>query len=343
MSIKNNCCVRSRRGLLHAGLATVLLNLGAGIGVRAQSTIEPPQAAVQALHIISGSAAGSTPDTVARRLADQLRGHYAQRAVVENRPGALGRIAMNSLKVAPADGSTVWLASGTIATVNPYVQPMLGYDPGVDLKPVSLVAQMPLALAVGPAVPDTVTSTRGLMDWMRRNPGSANVGSPGVGSMPHLLEALLFRQAGVEWQHVAFPGGAPTVVALLGGHIAALILPEAVLSQHRSTGRLRVLATSGPQRTPLMPDVPSLVEQGFADLVVQEWFAVFMLSTVPDAVVEAASRTIRAAVAQPQLAASFTDLGMEVVASTPAELAARINAEQRIWAPLIRANGIRSE
>lgn len=178
---------------------------------------------------------------------------------------------------------------------------------------------------------------------MRANPKLGNVGSPGVGSMPHLLQAMLFRDADVTWQHIAYSGGAPTVVALLGGQIAILVLPEAVLAQHRAAGRLRVLATSGAQRSRFMTDVPSFFEQGYRNLVMQEWFAIFVSARVPAAMIESAAQAVQQAVARPELVAALADSGMIAVSSTPAVLAARITAEQRIWEPMIRAAGIRSE
>ena len=328
----------SRRAFLRDGSAAVatLLTSGASSSVRSQSLIET-------LHILCVAAAGSAPDIVARRVAEQLSGRYAKSVVVDNRPGAAGRIAVNALKLAPADGSTLLLAAAGVSTLNPLLYATLGYDPSVDVQPVSLAAEMPLALAVGPAVPDSVGNVRDLVDWMRRYPTLANVGSPGVGSLPHLLEAMLFRQADVAWQHVGYSGGAPTVVALLGGQIAALVLPEAILSPHRASGKLRVLATSGAQRSRYWPDVPSFVEQGYPELVVLEWFAFYMSGRVPLATIDAASRAIHLAIARPELVGAFAALGMVAVSSTPAELSARIAAEKRSWEPVVRANGIRAE
>jgi tripartite-type tricarboxylate transporter receptor subunit TctC len=213
----------------------------------------------------------------------------------------------------------------------------------LDLKPVTLAGEMTLAVAVGPAVPGTVTDVQGLVAWMRRNPRLANAGSPGTGTLPHLLEAMLFRAAQVDWQHVVYAGGPPAIVDLLGGQIAVLVLPEGLLRQHRSSGRLRVLATSGSQRSSYLPDVPSLAEQGYADLVVREWFAVFMSGRVAPAVVDSTAQMVRAALAQPALVAAFADAGMVAVSSTPAALANRIAAEQRYWEPVIRAANIRAE
>ena len=301
------------------------------------------QPAQEQLSILCTGPAGSIPDIVARRLAEQLPGRHARHALVDNRPGAAGQIAVNALKAAPADGSVVLLAQGAIVTVYPYLYAKLAYDPVVDIRPVSLAGEMTLGLAVGPAVPPIVATVQDLIAWMRRNPKLANVGSPGTGTLPHLLEAMLFRADGLEWQHVVYAGGPPALVDLMGGQIAALVLPEGLLRQHRAAGRLRVLATSGAGRSAYLPDVPSLAEQGYRDLIVREWFAFFMPGRTPIAVIDSTSRALRAALAQPQLVAAFAESGMEAVSSTPADLAARIAGEQRYWEPVIRSNHIRAE
>lgn len=144
-----------------------------------------------------------------------------------------------------------------------------------DLSPVSLASEMLLGLAIGPAVPANVTTLAGFITWLREHPERANIGSPGTGTLPHLLEAMLFRKAGVAWEHVAYSGGPPAVTDLLGGQIAALALPEGLLRQHHASGRVRVIATPGPARSAYLPEVASFVEQGYADFVIQEWFAFF--------------------------------------------------------------------
>ena len=330
--------LHARRTFLRQSGAALaaLTGLGASHHLAAQTTLDQ-------LHMLCSGPAGSIPDIVARRVADQLTGRYAQRLTVENRPGAAGQIAVNALKAAPADGSTVLLAQGAVATVYPYLYAKLAYDPVLDLQPVSLAGEMTLALAVGPAVPESVTNVRELAEWMRRNPKLANVGSPGTGTLPHLLEAMLFRAADAPWQHIVYAGGPPAMVDLLGGQIAALVLPEGLFRQHKATGRLRVLATSGATRSSYFPDVASLVEQGFRDLVVREWFAFFMPARVPAAMLESTSQALRAAIARPELVAAFADSGMVAASSTPAALATRIAAEQRYWEPIIRTAGIKAE
>lgn len=301
------------------------------------------QVPVEQLRILVGFPPGSFPDTMSRIIAEHLASGYPRRALVDNRPGAAGLIAVNALKAGPADGSTVLLAQGSLASAYPYLYNKLAYDPAVDLKPVSLAAETKLGLAVGPAVPANVGNVRQLIEWMQANPKLANVASPGVGTPPHLLEAMLFRKAGVEWQHIGYAGGPPAMAALLGGQVCALILPEGLLRSHQSAGRLRVLATSGAQRSSFLPEVPTFVEQGYPELILVDWFAFFMSGNVSSEVIDATSQKLQAALGRPELVAAFAESGTVAASSTPAALATRIAVDQRYWAPVIRANNIRIE
>lgn len=232
--------------------------------------------------LLCSGPAGSIPDVVARSIGAQLGSADKRRAIVENRPGAAGQLAVAALKAAPADGSTLLLAQGAVATVYPFLYARLGYDAAADLVPVSLAATMPLALAVGPAVPADVSTVADVLDWLRRHPAEANIGSPGTGTLPHLLAAMLLGEPGIAWQHVAYAGGPPAVTDLLGGRLVALVLPEGLLEPHHASGRARVLATSGATRSLLLPRVPTFAEQGRPDLIVQEWFAFFAPGRTPD-------------------------------------------------------------
>jgi tripartite-type tricarboxylate transporter receptor subunit TctC len=332
----------ARRLVLHSACAATasLLGVTASRPALAQPST---QGSINQLRILCSGPAGSIPDIVARRVAEQLTRQYPQGAIVDNRPGAAGQIAVNALKASAPDGATVLLAQGAVATVYPYLYAKLAYDPIADLQPLSMAGEMTLALAVGPAVPSSVTNVQELIDWMRSNPKLANVASPGTGTLPHLLEAMLFREANVPWQHVVYAGGPPAMVDLLGGQIAALVLPEGLFRQHKATGKLRVLATSGAQRSTYFPDVATFVEQRYRNLVVREWFAFFMPARVPATTIEAVSQTLQQAIGRPELAAAFADSGMLATSSTPAALAARIAQEQRYWQPIIVATGVKAE
>lgn len=295
------------------------------------------------LRILCSGPAGSIPDVVARGVGEQLSITAGARAWIDNRPGAGGQLSAVALRTSPPDGSTLLLAQGAIATVLPYLYPKLGYDPAVDLRPVSLASEMSLALAVGPAVPDAVGSLAEFIDWAREHPNDANIGSPGTGTLPHLLAVLLFQGGAISAQHIAYAGGPPAITALLGGHLAALVLPEGLLRQHHTAGRVRVLATSGAARSSFLPRVRSFTEQGRPDLVITEWFAFFAPAGSTNEVVERASADLREAIASPTLAASFAQSAMTAVSCSPQALSARIAAEQRIWQPLIRRHGIRAD
>lgn len=325
-----------RRTVLIAGVAAAVCS-PAGF---AQA---PTGAQRELLRIVCTGPAGSVPDTVARRFGEELVGVFAQQVVVDNRPGAAGQIAVQVLRSAPADGATWLLGQGALASLYPSLYGKLGYAPARDLRPVSLAAQMQLGVAVGPAVPAEVGDMAALVAWMRAHPGQANAASPGAGTLPHILEVMLFDQVGLDWRHVAYPGGPPAMVALLGGQVAVLVLPEGLLLPQQAGGRLRMLGTSGPQRSRFSPGVPTLTEQGFARSVMREWFAFFLPGGATARSAQEASEAVRTVVARGELARRFEDAAMTAVHSSPAQLAARVEDDRRVWAPLLAHAGIRGD
>ncbi len=314
-------------------------------GALAASTLAPRPSWAQtaSLRILCTNPAGSIPDSVARRYADQLGARYPGGVLVDNRPGAAGQIAVGALKQAAPDGATLLLASGAIATVYPYLYAKLGYDPAVDLKPVSVAAEATLALAVGSTVPARVRTLADFIDWSRAHPALSNYGSPGPGTLPHVLSAMLFRETKVEAQHVAYAGGPAAIVDLMGGRIASLVLAEGVLRPHHATGKLRVLATSGSTRSTFMPDVPTFVEQGHPRLAIREWFGFFMPGAASPSVVDATSQALRAVADNKALGTVLGDMGMLASTGTAAAMSERIATEQRYWRDVIDATGIRLE
>lgn len=322
-----------RRSLLQAAALT-LAAMAAG---RSRAARDTP------LRILCSGPAGSIPDLIARSVAEAWARATGASAFVDNRPGGAGLLSIAALKAAPADGSTLLLAQGAIATVYPALYDKLAYDATRDLQPVTLASEMSLALAVGPAVPDDIRTLDAFIDWARRHPAAANIGSPGIGTLPHLLAALLMHDAGVAWPHVAYSGGPPAVTALLGGQIAALVLPEGLLRPHHDSRRVRVLATSGAVRSRYLPDAPSLAEQGHPALVMKEWFAFFAPGAMPGSRVAGLAAELQQAIATPAVATVFAQAGMTATSSSPAAMASRIAAEQQRWQPVLRAHGIRAE
>ena len=328
-----------RRRVLMAGVAAA----AAATWSRATLGQAAPSPKLERLRILCSGPAGSVPDIVARSFGAALTGVFAQQVAVDNRPGAAGQIAVQALKSAPADGATWLLGQGAIASLYPTLYGKLAYDPARDLVPVSLAAEMTLGVAVGPAVTAEVTDMRTLVDWMRRHPGAANAASPGTGTLPHILEVMLFDPTGLDWRHVPYPGGPPAIAALLGGQVAVLVLPEGLLLPHVASGRLRLLGTSGRERSRFSLAVPTLAEQGHARSVMREWFAFFAPAGTPAGVAQQASEAVGQAAAAAGLTRRFEDGAMSAAHSSPTQLVARIEDDRRTWAPLLVDAGIRGD
>ena len=326
----------SRRQFVQGGAAASLGALGMPLAALAQAMPEN-------LRVVCGFAPGGTSDTISRRVGDKLAGTYARSVVVENRAGAGGRIAIDAVKAANPDGSSLLLTPGSMLFIYPHIYKQLSYNPFTDLMPVSTAANIVHAIAVGPGVPDSVKSINDFIAWCKANPAKANYGSPAAGSTPHFIGALIEKAAGVQMNHIAFKGTQLAIVDLMGGQIPAVIGPDGEFLPHMKSGRVRVLATSGPQRSKFYPDVPTFSEQGVKSIVVQEWFGFFMPARTPADTVQRASTAIAAALKTREVIDSFTLMGLDPASSSPAELVSRLKSDYDFWAPVVKATGFSAD
>ena len=322
----------SRRAVLGALAAS-------GLGLQASAQDKLPGVT----RLLAGFPAGGAIDAVGRRLADFLRGVVAETVVVDNRPGAGGRIAIDALRNGPADGSQWLLTPGSMVVIYPHVYRKLSYDPVRDLLPVAQIASVPLALAVGPAVPPSVTDVRGFLAWLEANPGASNVGSPAAGNITHFLTFLLERSSGIKLQHVAFRGSAPAIQDLLGGQIPAVINPLTEMLPHLPAGRLRVLGVTSRQRSAFLPQVPTLQEQGHPRVVGSEWIAMFAHAATPPRLVERMATGVRAALRTASVREAFAKLALEPADQDGAALARQIGGELAGWREVSRVFGFQME
>lgn len=300
---------------------------------------------IEQVKIFYGFPAGSAGDVACRRVADKLAGTPYSRnvAVVENRPGAGGRIALEALKTAAPDGATLAMSPFSALAIYPHVYKKLNYDPFKDFVPVSQSAIMHHGLAVGPMVPATVKTLKDFLAWAKANPAQANYGSPGAGSTPHFIGALLGLNANVDLKHIPYRGSVPGVTDVIGGQLAAMCTPSGDFLQNHRAGKLRLLATSGNARSPFSPEVPTFAEQGFPELTVEEWFGFYAPARTPAPVVAAANAAITAALRDSAMAEALGQIGLIARGSTAEQQAASQKAEFDRWAPLVKRIGFTAE
>jgi tripartite-type tricarboxylate transporter receptor subunit TctC len=286
-------------------------------------------------------AAGGTTDLTARLVADGIRESVGQPVVVENRPGATGRIAAEALKHAAADGTTFLLAPIVVTVLAPLVFRDLRYDPAKDFAPVGQVARYPFALAVRADHPARTVPE--LLAWAKASPSRATFGTPGSGSLPHLLGVMIARASGVDLVHVPYSSLAQVESELLGGQVPAAISAFAEFLALERAGRVRIIATSGAARPTLLPAVPTFVEQGFPSVVAIGWNAVYAPAGTPKPLIDHVSVAIARAVRTPTIRAKLIELGVEPTGTMPGELAAIIAADTAHWAPVVRAAGFAAD
>ena len=300
-------------------------------------------ALLETVKVITGFTPGGTSDTICRRVAVKLAPGYARSAVVENRTGAGGQIAIQAVKSMPADGSVILQTPMSMLGIYPHIYKKLPYDPVADLTPVTQGAHFDFGFAVGPAVPANIKNMGDFLAWCKANPDKANFGSPAAGSTPHFIGVLAGRTAGVDLKHVPYRGTQPAILDMIGGQIQAVSGPVGEFTQHVAAGKCRLLATSGTARSKFAPAVPTMVEQGLKDMAFSEWFGFYLPAKAAPDVVQRANTALRAALAATETVEGLEVMGLESRGSTPTELAALLKADTERWGPLVKAIGFTAD
>jgi tripartite-type tricarboxylate transporter receptor subunit TctC len=323
----------------------VIATIGTAVGASMLPAALRAQSAptLDTVRVVTGFPPGGTSDTICRRLADKLRGSYARNAVVENRTGAGGQLAIDLMRAAPRDGSTILQTPASMLVIYPHIYRKLSYDPFNDVTPASLGCTFDFGFAVGPMVPASVRNVAEFVAWCKANPDKANYGSPAAGSTPHFIGALLALGTKTDMKHVAFRGTQPAILDMIGGQIAAVSGPVGEFTQHVLAGKCRVIATSGEKRSRFAPEVPTFAEQGYRDLVFREWFGFFLPGKPEAAVVARANAAIRAALAEKDVIDGLATMGLEAESSTPEALAALTRADHERWAPIVKTIGFTAD
>lgn len=306
----------------------------------------PPAALCQTpikgpIRIIVPVGAGSTSDVSARLIAEKLTESLGQSFIVEDKPGGSGMLAAERLKNATPDGTTLLLAPIAVPVLVPLVFKHVTFDPVADFAPVAQVSRFAYAFAVRADHPARTLSE--FVVWAKSHPGQASFATNGVGSIPHFLGVTLNRAAGIEMVHVPYTTFATLDADLLGGQVTASVdaLPNMIALQR--AGKIRVLATTGAERSSLLPAVPTFKEQGFPSIEAVGWNGIFAPAGTPSPVMERLSAAVGEALRLPEIRQKLADLGLEAAGTTPEELAAIMAADTVHWAAIVKASGFTAE
>ncbi|CAG0985226.1 hypothetical protein BURK1_01964 [Burkholderiales bacterium] len=289
------------------------------------------------VRILVGFAAGGGTDLQARIVAPKLADALGVPVVVENRPGASTMLAAQEAARAAPDGHTLLYTFNGTFTQNPHTHARLPYDPFRDFTPVSLGARGPLLLVVHASVP--ARDAKELVAWGRTHPGALNVASFGVGTSSHLFAELFVRQSGVPMTHVPYKGAADAARDLLSGQVQVMFDSAASAIPNVNSGKVRALGAVADARSPFLPDLPTLAEQGFRDIDLTGWLGYFGPADLPPEVVEKLNAALAIALASPGVKEAFARGAYEAVGSSPAALAAMTRDDYERWGRIVREIG----
>lgn len=314
--------------------------LVSGVGCAAGHAATAPNYPVKPLRLVTGSAPGGGSDFVARVLAEKLSERFGQQVIVDNRAGAGGAIGAEVVAKANPDGYTLLINTGSGIAVNPALQ-TLPYDVKRDFKPVMQVSRAPFVLAVHPGLP--VKSVSELIPFAKAQPGKFSYASSGIGAMSHLAMELFKSMTGVNVVHVPYRGSSPAAVDLIAGQVQLAMNNIVPTLPHVKSGRLRALGVSGPLRSHVLPEVPTVAQAGVPGYEAMQWYGVLLPAKVPASTAKLLYENISAVLQMPIVRARLTEEGGDVVGSTPEQFAAYIELETVKWARVVKAAGVRAE
>ncbi len=291
------------------------------------------------VHIVIGQAAGGAVDTVARALAEDLGKVLGHTMVVENKPGAGGMLAAETVANAPKDGYTLGLLDAGAMVVNPILQKKIRYDVSKDFSYLGPVARIPLALVGHPSVP--ATNLAELTRLLKSRPSDFNYASAGVGSPPHITFESYKQQAGVNIVHAPYRGGAPALADVVAGHVPLTVIDTNLASQYLKDGRIKVYAVATGERSALLPQVPTFAELGYAAADFEPWVGLIAPAGTDSAIVHKLDAALHQVVASAGFRARMQNIGFVPMSGDATSFSALVQSDLKRYGDLIRAQGIR--
>lgn len=320
---------------------TAAVAVGVLTGALAQSPAQASDYPNKPIHFIVPAAAGGPTGITTRLLAERMSETLGQRVLVEPRPGAGGNLGADVVARSAPDGYTILMATIGTHAINQTLYKHLPFDPIKDFTPISQVVQYPLLLVVNPDVP--VKSVQELIAYAKANPGKLNRASGGSGTSMHLSGELFVHQAGIDMPHVPYKGSAPALADLMGDHVQVMFDSMITALPLVKGGKLRALAVTGQQRSPVVPELPTVAEAGLPGYSAMGWIGVVAPAHTPPDVVAKLNASIVKALADPALRKILIDQAVEPVGSSPSEFAAFIKSETAKWAIAVRGANLSVE
>jgi tripartite-type tricarboxylate transporter receptor subunit TctC len=317
----------------------MIRKLAALLGVALSISAAPVFAQQNAMRIIVAFPPGGPVDFVARSIAEQLGKELGQRVIVENKAGANGAIAAETVMRAAPDGTTLWLTSVGAAAINPSLYDKLPYDMKADFAPVSQVVNNVELMVVN--INDPASDAAQFVAAAKRRSDPTPFASTGIGSIPHFAMEQLKDSGKVNLLHVPYKGAAPAITDLIGGQVAGFFGDVPGLINHVRSGRLKAVGIADSQRHPLLPDVKTLAEQGLPGVDSSNWYALFAPAKTPAATIDKLSAAVRRVVADPKVNERLASNGAQPKSSSPQELAELLDSDTTKWANMIKAKGIK--
>jgi tripartite-type tricarboxylate transporter receptor subunit TctC len=322
--------VRRTSGLLVISLIAWLSLAGAP---RAQDYPTRP------IRMVIAFPAGGPTDFVGRVIAEKLKTLLGQSIVVDNRPGANGAIGADYVAKSEPDGYTLFLTTVGAVAITPSLRSNLGYDSLRDFAPITRVVQNTTILVVKPDMP--VNSAKELAALAKAKPETISIASTGIGSMPHLALELYQASAGVKFLHVPYRGAAPALTDLLGGQVQGFFADAPVLMSQIQAGTIKPIGAASNKRSPVLPDVPTLAEQGFPDTDAGNWYGLLAPARTPAPIIAKLNSAVTAALNDPEVRQKLIQSGAEPTPSTPDEFGQLLKSEIERWGRIIREKGIK--
>ncbi len=294
------------------------------------------------VRLFVGFPAGGGTDATARRLAVSLTGTYARAVVVENKPGAGARLPIEDIRRGPTDGSLLLMQPNSIMTQSPHADPKNTRYKFDDLAPVAAVTLIAQALAVGPAVPESVRTMRDFLEWAKANPDRGNFGTPAPNSIQSWLMLSGIRPHGYDLMHVPYKGSAPGVQDLLGGQVSAMFSPVGDFLPYLSTGKVRILGTSAAKRSRFAPEVPTFDEMGFKGMELSEHFGLWAKAGTPEAKLDRLHGLVQEMLAQKDVADYFATVGLDVAPMSRQDFGKYVRSGYDLWAERVQTMGFKT-